>query len=58
MLTTKLTMQDMCDRLRVHRHHIYKMVEAGKLPEPFRLGDRILWDEDEVVEALERLRAK
>ncbi len=39
------------------RQHIYKLVEAGKFPQPFKFGRKILWKESEVCEWMEKQEA-
>jgi predicted DNA-binding transcriptional regulator AlpA len=38
------------------RNAIYRDVERGDLPAPFKLGRQLYWDEGEVEQALLRLR--
>jgi excisionase family DNA binding protein len=36
------------------RQQIYKWVEAGEFPKPFKFGRKMLWKESEVCEWMER----
>lgn len=33
-----LTIDDVADRLRVHRSYVYKLIRLGTLPQPIKLG--------------------
>ena len=33
-----LTIDDVADRLRVHRSYVYKLIRLGELPQPIKLG--------------------
>lgn len=37
------------------RSSIYRDVEAGRIPEPIRLGARLYWKEAEIEEAIKRI---
>lgn len=40
------------------RSAIYIDLEAGRLPQPIKLGGRLYWAEDELVTHLQSLRGK
>ncbi len=51
-----LTIDEAADRLRVHRSYIYKLVNAGALPAPIKLGRAARFKASELDEAIRALR--
>jgi excisionase family DNA binding protein len=52
-----LTKQELAELLKVDEKTIYRMVQSGKLPKPFRLSKRCLrFDRTEVFEWLKKSR--
>lgn len=43
-----LNVNDVCERLKVCRTTLYKLLAAGALPEPVQVGCRKKWTEDEI----------
>jgi excisionase family DNA binding protein len=38
MIDQLLTIDDVADRLRIHRSYVYKLIRLGTLPQPIKLG--------------------
>lgn len=54
-----LTVDQVAERLGVHRRTIERMVAEGTLPPPLRLSQRILrWEESAVTKWLQAQRAR
>lgn len=51
-----LTIDEAANRLRVHRSYIYKLVNAGALPAPIKLGRAARFKASELDEAIRALR--
>lgn len=51
-----LTVDDAAAFLRTTRHAIYAMVEREQLPRPFRVGRRLLFRRDELLDWLHQKR--
>ena len=51
-----LTIDDAADRLRVHRSYVYKLIYAGALPAPIKLGRAARFKASELDEAIRALR--
>lgn len=52
-----LTMNELRERLgNRSRASIYRDLEAGRLPRPFRLGGRLYWDEGYLIAHLTALQ--
>ena len=51
-----LTIDDAADKLRVHRTYIYKLINAGALPAPIKLGRAARFKASELDEAIRALR--
>ena len=51
-----LTIDDAADKLRVHRSYIYKLINAGSLPAPIKLGRAARFKASELDEAIRALR--
>ena len=51
-----LTIDDAADKLRVHRSYIYKLINAGALPAPIKLGRAVRFKASELDEAIRALR--
>jgi excisionase family DNA binding protein len=47
-----LTIDDAARRLRVHRSYIYKLINAGALPAPIKLGRAARFKASELNEAI------
>ncbi|MGB1256560.1 MAG: helix-turn-helix transcriptional regulator [Thiolinea sp.] len=43
-----LSVSDLAKKLNFHRVQIYRLLKAGKLPEPIRIGSRLRWRSDVV----------
>ncbi len=43
-----LTKEDMCAKLKIARATLDRYVQLGRVPQPFKLGARPMWVEDEV----------
>ena len=50
-----LTIDEAEDRLRVHRSYIYKLINAGVLPQPIKLGRSARFKASELNEAIKSL---
>jgi excisionase family DNA binding protein len=44
-----LDVQDVADRLKCSRRHVYRMCDAGKMPAPIKLGALVRWDQDTLI---------
>lgn len=52
-----LTAKAVCEALGLSRVHVYRLVRAGKFPQPIRLGARDLrWPEEEIIAFLNERR--
>ena len=47
-----LTIDEAADRLRVHRTYIYKLINAGVLPQPIKLGRAARFKASELNDAI------
>lgn len=47
-----LTIDEAADRLRVHRSYIYKLINAGVLPQPIKLGRAARFKASELDKAI------
>jgi excisionase family DNA binding protein len=47
-----LTIDDAANRLRVHRSYVYKLIYAGLLPQPIKLGRAARFKASELDEAI------
>lgn len=47
---------ELCELLSIGRTTLWRLVKAGALPAPVRLGGVVLWEADAVRAALRRLR--
>lgn len=52
-----LTIDEAANRLRVHRSYIYKLINAGALPAPIKLGRAARFKASELDEAIRALRS-
>jgi excisionase family DNA binding protein len=52
-----LTIDEAAERLRVHRSYIYKLIKAGTLPAPIRLGRITRFKASEFDDAIRALQA-
>jgi excisionase family DNA binding protein len=52
-----LTIDEAAERLRVHRSYIYKLINAGALPAPIKLGRAVRFKASEFDDAIRALRA-
>ena len=50
-----LTIDEAADRLRVHRSYIYKLINAGVLPQPIKLGRAARFKASELDKAIKSL---
>lgn len=51
-----VTPKEFCERLSISKTTFFNWVNSGKLPQPIRLGDRILrWKSSVVDEAIDSL---
>ena len=50
-----LTIDDAADKLRVHRSYIYKLINAGVLPQPIKLGRSARFKASELDKAIKSL---
>ena len=49
-----ITFNELCLKLGGRsRSSIYRDIEAGRIPNPIRIGSRLLWREDELQAALD-----
>lgn len=54
-----LTVNDLQKRLGGRsRSAIYEDLKAGRLPEPLRLGSRVLWGEEDLTEFLDEMKTQ
>ncbi len=54
-----LTFSELCTKIgNRSRNAIYRDVERGDLPEPFKLGRQLYWNEQEVDQAIDELRQR
>jgi len=51
-----LTINEAAGRLRVHRSYIYKLINAGVLPQPIKLGRSARFKASELDETIRALR--
>lgn len=51
-----LTINEAAERLRVHRSYIYKLINAGTLPAPIKLGRVTRFKASEFDEAVRAFR--
>ena len=47
-----LTIDEAADRLRVHRSYVYKLIYAGVLPQPIKLGRAARFKASELDKAI------
>jgi len=47
-----LTIDDAANRLRVHRSYVYKLIYAGVLPQPIKLGRAARFKASELDQAI------
>lgn len=52
-----LTIDDVADRLRVHRSYVYKLIRLGALPQPVKLGKSTRIRASELQSALDSFHA-
>lgn len=38
------------------RSSLYRDIEAGRIPKPFKIGRRVYWNSDEISSAIEDMR--
>ncbi len=61
MASPLLTMDDVCERLRVSPRTIRRWLREGKFPQPIRLGDApnspLRWPEEDIQQWLDQRRA-
>lgn len=58
-MTDLMNTQELAEMLKTSEKTIYRMVQSGKLPEPYRLSKRCLrFVRAEVMEWLEKIRQK
>ena len=50
-----LTIDEAANRLRVHRSYIYKLINAGVLPQPIKLGRSVRFKASELDKAIKSL---
>jgi excisionase family DNA binding protein len=50
-----LTIDEAAERLRVHRSYIYKLINAGVLPQPIKLGRSARFKASELDKAIKSL---
>jgi excisionase family DNA binding protein len=50
-----LTIDEAAKRLRVHRSYIYKLINAGVLPQPIKLGRAARFKANELDKAIKSL---
>lgn len=52
-----LTIDDVADRLRIHRSYVYKLIRLGALPQPVKLGKSTRIRASELQSALDSFHA-
>ena len=52
-----LTIDDVADRLRIHRSYVYKLIRLGALPQPVKLGKSTRIRASELQSALDSFLA-
>ena len=52
-----LTIDDVADRLRIHRSYVYKLIRLGVLPQPVKLGKATHIRASELQSALDKFLA-
>lgn len=52
-----LTIDDVADRLRIHRSYVYKLIRVGVLPQPVKLGKATRIRASELQSALDSFLA-
>ena len=53
-MTKYVNAKTLSEILGVSYRHIYRMKDAGKIPQPIEIGKCLRWDLDEVLEALKK----
>jgi excisionase family DNA binding protein len=52
-----LTIDEVADRLRIHRSYVYKLIRLGALPQPVKLGKATRIRASELQSALDKFLA-
>ncbi len=52
-----LTLKEVADHLKIGKSTLYRYIETGVLPRPFKLGNTVRYKESEIETALHQLAA-
>ena len=55
-MTTLLTTKDIQDRLGISECQVYRLIRAGTLPRPIKLGNANRWRPEDIEAALDAAR--